>query len=282
MSVKPGKATALNYLGEVSVDTASHIITHIQAFEANQRDSQCLPKVIEGLIETMNENGIKVEEIVADKGFSSGEAIKALESHNITGYIPNRGQFVFEKPGFKYDSENNLYVCPDNKILSYRGTYEMSPGAYNAQYRANRKECNKCTLRSNCAAYGKKGTVITETVDKLYYEKMHIRMQTRRAKILMKKRQSTVEPVIGTLVNYLGMKKVNTKGLQQANKCLTLAAVAYNLKKLLRHKTFLVQSNIQALKKSVYESICRLISTFKLNRIIKSRDCQLTTALLRL
>ncbi|MFD2960636.1 transposase, partial [Olivibacter jilunii] len=61
-----------------------------------------------------------------------------------------------------------------------------------------------------------------------------LRMQTRKAKILMKKRQSTVEPVIGTLVNYLGMKRVNTKGLAQANKCLTMAAIAYNLKKMLK------------------------------------------------
>ena len=53
----------------------------------------------------------------------------------------------------------------------------------------------------------------------------------------MKQRQSTVEPVIGTLVNYLGMKRVNTKGLLQANKCLTMAAVAYNLKKLLKFTT---------------------------------------------
>jgi len=50
----------------------------------------------------------------------------------------------------------------------------------------------------------------------------------------MKKRQSTVEPVIGTLVNFLGMKRVNTKGLEQANKCLTMAGTAYNLKKLLK------------------------------------------------
>jgi transposase len=32
LSTKPGKPTNLNYLGQVSVDTASHIITHVQAF----------------------------------------------------------------------------------------------------------------------------------------------------------------------------------------------------------------------------------------------------------
>lgn len=234
MSVKPGKATALNYLGEVSVDTASHVITHIQAFPANKRDSQCLPAVIEGLVNTMSQHSICVEEIIADKGFSSGEALKALEDKNIAGYIPNRGQFKFIKKGFTYDRQKDHYTCAANKILSYRGTYETLPGVFNKEYRADRKGCKECVLKGQCSAYQKKGTRLTDTVDRAYYEKMHIRMQTEKAKIVMKKRQSTVEPVIGTLVNYLGMKKVNTKGLVQANKCVTLSAVAYNLKKLLR------------------------------------------------
>ena len=72
MSVKPGKVTALNYLGQVSVDTNSHVITHIQAFEANRRDSQCLPSFIENLVDTLHRNGLCLEEIIADKGFSSG------------------------------------------------------------------------------------------------------------------------------------------------------------------------------------------------------------------
>lgn len=83
---------------------------------------------------------------------------------------------------------------------------------------------------------GANGASIRQTVDKAYYDRMHERMQTRKAKILMKRRQSTVGPVIGTLVDYLGIKKLRCKGLAQANKCLTLAAVAYNLKKLLKHR----------------------------------------------
>ena len=36
MSVKPGKTTKLNYLGQVSVDTENHVITHIQGFHADK------------------------------------------------------------------------------------------------------------------------------------------------------------------------------------------------------------------------------------------------------
>ncbi len=49
------------------------------------------------------------------------------------------------------------------------------------------------------------------------------------------KRMSTVEPVFGHLINFLGMKKVNTRGIQQANKCMLMAACAHNLKKLLKY-----------------------------------------------
>ena len=265
MSVKPGKATALNYLGEVSVDIASHVITHIQAFEANQRDSQCLPSVIENLVQTMSQNGMHVEEIVADKGFSSGEALKALENYNITGYIPNRGQFVFEKPGFTYNSQEDHYTCLNNKIIPYKGTYETLPGIYNKEYRISRKECKQCPLKGQCTGYKKNATVLRDTTDRAYYEKMHIRMQTKKAKVLMKKRQATVEPVIGTLVNYLGMKKVNTKGLQQANKCMTLSAAAYNIKKLLRNKTILVQSKAQELAKYIEKGFSNLLNGYKHN-----------------
>ena len=51
---------------------------------------------------------------------------------------------------------------------------------------------------------------------------------------MKKLRQANVEPVIGTLVNFLGMRRVNTRGIGLANKCLLMAAVCYNLKRLLK------------------------------------------------
>lgn len=261
MSVKPGKATALNYLGEVSVDTASHMITHIQAFTADKRDSQCLGEVIENVVENLEENGLIVEEVVADTGFSSGEALKSLEENNITGYIPNRAQFVYERPGFIYNSEGDYYTCPNNKRLTYRGIYKDGNFS-NKHYRADIKQCNACPLKDTCTVHTSKKTLITETVDRPFYVKMHLRMQTNKARRLMKQRQSTVEPVIGTLVNYLGMKRVNTKGLLNANKCLTMAAVAYNLKKLLKHCANDRIINMQALKAEKTPAFAWFLNTF--------------------
>src|SRR6195952_1271300 len=46
VSVKPGKPRQLNYLAQVSVDTASHVITNIESHYADKKDSQCLAKAI--------------------------------------------------------------------------------------------------------------------------------------------------------------------------------------------------------------------------------------------
>jgi len=56
------------------------------------------------------------------------------------------------------------------------------------------------------------------------------------------KRQSTVEPVFGR-----GLRKINTIGIEQANKVMHLSAMAYNLKKYLKFINKNVRSDAQSL-----------------------------------
>lgn len=100
------------------------------------------------------------------------------------------------------------------------------------EYRSSSKDCGHCPLRSTCI--GKSDfKKIEDTVDKPYYDRMHQMLQSPYAKRMKKLRSSTVEPVLGTLTNFLSMRRVNTRGLKGANKCMLMAAVAYNLKKLM-------------------------------------------------
>ena len=181
MSVKPGKATALNFLSQVSVDTASHMITHIEAFGADKRDSQCLEQVMLKVKNTLSSNGLMLEEVIADAGYSSGEAIKALEENNIQGYIPNRGQYIHERADFPYTAEGDFYTCPNKKKLTYRGSYKG--GSYvNKHYRTSIKNCHSCPFRGSCSALKTKGPLIKQTEDSPYYERMHYRMLTKKPK----------------------------------------------------------------------------------------------------
>ncbi|MFK7750008.1 MAG: transposase [Kordia sp.] len=59
--------------------------------------------------------------------------------------------------------------------------------------------------------------------------------------------QSTVELVFGTLKEYMGLRKINTLGIKQANKVMHLAAIAYNLKKYLKFITKTAKSEAKSL-----------------------------------
>lgn len=233
MSTKPGKPIQLNYLAQVSVDTGCHVITNIEAHYADNRDSECLAEVVDHTINNLQSEGLLVEEIIADTNYSSGTSLQYLEDKNITGYIPNVGGYKKDREGFTYDEQNDQYICPQGNKLLYKKDVLGRAGRYRKVYYSSTKDCLDCPLRSQCI--GKSAIKkITVTLDKPLFDQMQARMETHKAKRMMKLRQSTVEPVLGTLINYLGMRRVNTIGIKQAGKCMLMAALAYNLKKLLR------------------------------------------------
>ena len=233
VSVKPGKPRQLNYTAQVSVDTAHHVITQIQTDHADKRDSQCLPSLVNNTINNLKQEGLQIEEVFADAGYSSGEALKALEENDITGYIPNFGQYKPTREGFRYDKENDRYICSEGKYLPFKKLITTSLGYKMKVYRSSSRDCGKCQLRSVCI--GKTDfKKIDDSIDKPYYDRMHARWQTVNREKIRQLRSSTVEPVLGTLVNFLAMRRVNTRGIKQAAKCILMSAIAYNLKKLLK------------------------------------------------
>ena len=264
ISVKPGKPRQLNYLAQVAVDTAHHVITQIQSDYANKKDSQCLPSLLKNTIENLQQSDLTIEEVLADAGYSSGEALQALEDHNIEGYIPNFGQYKNSREGFTYDKENDRYTCSRGIHLPFKKLTTTSLGYQMKVYRSSAKDCGPCPLRSKCIGksdYKK----IDDTVDKPLYDRMHARLQTNKAKRMKKLRSSTVEPVLGTLVNYLNMRRVNTRGIRQANKCMLMAAVAYNLKKLMKFTTKKVQADVKAMQEGLQSAFLRVTATISRN-----------------
>jgi transposase len=248
VSVKPGKPRQLNYLAQVSVDAAHHVITQVQADHADKKDSQCLPALLTNTINNLREQGVEIEEVYADAGYSSGEALRALEENNITGYIPNFGQYKPSREGFTYDRENDRYSCSRGVHLPFKKLTTTSLGYKMKVYRSSAKDCGPCPLRSVCI--GKSDfKKIDDSIDKPYYDRMHARLENVNREKTRRLRSSTVEPVLGTLVNYLAMRRVNTRGIKGANKCMLMAAAAYNLKKLLNWQDQKRKTAAMALKK---------------------------------
>ena len=150
------------------------------------------------------------------------------------------------REGFEYNQQTDEYVCQQGKKLVYKKDVAGRAGRYRKVYYSSSKDCSVCPLRRQCI--GKSAIKkITITLDKPLFDQMQFRMETAKGKRLMKLRQSTVEPVLGTLINFLGMKRVNTIGIKQAGKCMTMAALAYNLKKLLKFRIPKSETMIKAM-----------------------------------
>src|SRR6266542_3659788 len=224
---------------------------------------EALPWHSATLIHTTNNlkeaGDLKVEEIICDGNYSSGETLQYLEQEKITGYIPNPGQYKSEREGFIYHSEGDYYNCSQGAVLTYKNTYPDRDGYLKKEYRSNVQDCKQCPLREQCLGKNSRQKKVTDTVDKPLYDRMYATMQTRRGQRMKKLRQSTVEPVIGTLVTYLGMRKVNTKGIEQANKCMIMSAVAYNLKKMMKWTNRKIGTCSVVMKKITEESLLKQI-----------------------
>lgn len=232
ISVKPGKPRQFNYTAQTSVDTQSHVITNIMADYSDKKDSSSLPKVIQQTKENLEASGLQFEEVLADAGYSSGSALANLKENNIIGYIPNFGLYKYERAGFIKNKELNQYECQrgNKAIIAYKGERKRRDGNENV-YRSSEKVCGSCPLREACCGKNTRFKKITETVDKHLYDEMHERLQTPQAKRMKVQRSSTVEPVLGSLINFTGMRRIWTRGIKNANKFVLGAAIAYNLKK---------------------------------------------------
>jgi len=259
ISVKPGKPRQMNYSAQTSVDTKNHVITNILADYSDKRDSQSLKQVIEQTRENLSHTNLQLEEILADTGYSSGRALKYLKENNITGYIPNFGQYKNTREGFTYDKESDEYTCSQGKKLRFKKIQQVKNKEMR-EYRSSRLDCKDCVLRSVCigTSFEKK---ITDSIHKPLYDEMHERLKTEKAKRLKKQRSSTVEPVLGTLINFMGMRRIWTRGIKNANKFMLGAAIAYNIKKYMNfvHKT--AKTKVQAMSKELEKTKQGLINT---------------------
>lgn len=251
VSVKPGKPRQLNYSMQTAVDISSHVITNVEAHYADRRDSECLSQVLQNTISNLNEHSLQLEEIAADTGYSSGKALKACIDNNITAYIPNFGHYKPSREGFVFDEAHDRYTCTAKGVhLPYKKTYQDKKGYYKKQYRSSAKDCGKCPLRTSCIGGRADYKKIEETIDKPLYDQMHARLQTPYARKMKKLRQSTVEPVLGTLINFMGLRRIWTRGLKNANKFMLGAAIAYNLKKWLNYQEQKRKTVVISLKKN--------------------------------
>lgn len=185
---------------------------------------------------------------IADGGYSSYEQISYIATNGIEAYIPvikdsKTSEEIIENcervrvSDFRYDEKSNCYVCPTGKILHVKNRKRNKCFQGNV-YQTD--ECIDCLLKNNCLDMRNKtdSRTIRRDERQVYYEMMNKRMRTERGKEMMKKRRTTVEPVIGNLKSNMGYGRFRLRGLENVNGEFILMCIGHNLNKMFRFLLF--------------------------------------------
>ena len=82
--INHGKKSGIGYLMETTVDCKYGIITGVDVYPANEKESLLVLRHLERQIQ----NGVPMQNIALDRGYDTGAVHRGLELLGITGYIP--------------------------------------------------------------------------------------------------------------------------------------------------------------------------------------------------
>lgn len=145
ISVKPGKARKLNYHAQIAVDTAHHVITSMNADFADKHDSRSLIGIIDPLDRRLKNLGLKMNNVLADAGYSSGSNYADMEQRGLNAYIPPHGTFKGGPDDFTYHEDQDFFECRNGKYARFRKII-IEKGREVRNYATRRADCRDCPL----------------------------------------------------------------------------------------------------------------------------------------
>jgi transposase len=228
MSVGQGLDVCYNV--QTAVDSRHKLIVHHEVTNLSD-DHEHLAPVAVAAKQVL---GVETVEVVADKGYYSGEEVKKCEDQGIVTYIPQPHvspklkKELFTKDDFRYDAATDTYTCPEGAQLTHRFTTRERKGTRQRYYRTT--ACKSCTARSRCTE-NKRGRTIKRLIDEAVLERMAERLRGSPEK--MKLRGSLVEHPLGTMKRGMNQGYFLLKGLAKVGTEISLTILSYNIKRVL-------------------------------------------------
>jgi transposase len=223
---------APGYNLQTAVEAQSHLIVHHEvSAEANdQRQLQPMAEAASQVLDTPCT-------VVADAGYANGEQIAALGDQGVTTFVaPNRSGnrqadgTLYDRNLFKYDASSDSFTCPTGKLLKRK---QLSRKDKMVIYAADRQDCASCPVKQQCTEASQR-FVSRHLYDEALQANAR-RLEQRPAMMLL--RRQTVEHPFGTIKHQiLGNARLLVRGMKGAQAELSLAVLAYNLKRVFNMK----------------------------------------------
>src|SRR3954462_7106657 len=218
----------VGYNVQVAVDTKHHLIVTHEVTNSGSDRAQLANMATQAKAVL----GVDKLEAVADRGYYSGEEIKACEDAAIAVTLPKlptsdmeaKGQFG--KQDFVYLVDDDAYRCPAGELLTYQSA-TVDDGRAIRRYWTH--ACVTCPLKARCTKA--KNRVISRWEHEHVMEAAQKRLDENPQ--AMRQRRETVEHPFGTLKMRMGATHFLMKRLPKVATEMALHVLAYNLTRVM-------------------------------------------------
>src|SRR6201997_5235978 len=218
----------VGYNVQVAVDIKHHLIVTHEVTNVGSDRAQLahMAKSTKATLEATN------LDVIADRGYFSGEEILECDKAGITVTLPKpmtsnaKAEGRFGKQDFRYVAGEDVYICPAGERLAYSFTTQEH-GMILRRYLTN--HCQSCAIKHRCTT-GKERR-ITQWKHKHVLEAVQRRLDDHPEK--MRQRRETVEHPFGTIKARMGATHFLMKTLPRVASEMALHVLAYNLTRVM-------------------------------------------------
>ena len=222
-TTRAGKASGLQHQENVIVDLGGFILSR-RVTHASERESKAAADLLEGL-------PLQPVSLAGDTGYSDGRLRYLLEERDITAYIPiHPRQETSMVASGDFVHHGDHLICPQGKTLR-RGAYHKRQRAY--MYVARQKDCQACPIKETCLPPGQKRRFFSVTIYHSVDSRARERNRTAAYQRERFRRRTIAEGTFASL-DWLGWDKSRLRGLWKVDCEGYVAALAHNVKKMVR------------------------------------------------
>lgn len=223
---------APGYNLQAAVDAHSHLIVHHEVCN-DTSDIRQLAPMAHATMQVLD----ATPTVLADAGYANADHLHLLEQAGQKAFVATlesgnprgNGQY-YRLEAFTYDRERDCYVCPANELMQRRQVLRREKTVV---YAAPVERCKACALKPQCTGSRQRFVSRLLNADAVEANARRVTQQPE----MMKLRRRTVEHPFGTIKHeILRNARLLMRGLSGARGELSLAVLAYNLKRLTNWK----------------------------------------------
>jgi transposase len=185
--------------------------------------------------------------LIGDSIFGTEQNYELLQEKGIENYMKfntfhseEKDKFKnnpFLKENFKYDSQNDLYICPNNRELKFIGIRirkYKSTGYESKQKEYKCESCKGCPYIDECCKSDKgenRSLSFSEKLEK-HKEQARKNLKSEKGIKLRKQRGYEIESCFGDMKHNMGFRRTHLRGKEKVFTEIVIVAIAHNLRKI--------------------------------------------------